>query len=129
MKRHGVDPLKILVGEDEPDVMNVIDMILGTEGHEVVKASNGEDCLMKYFAEKRANRPFDLVISDLSMPKKDGLRVIREILHDNPNQRVILMTAYMAENMPFLADLQGKVKVVFKPFDVEDFVNAIKLSE
>lgn len=63
------------------------------------------------------------------MPKKDGLRVIREILHDNPNQRVILMTAYMAENMPFLADLQGKVKVVFKPFDVEDFVNAIKLSE
>ncbi len=65
---------KILVVDDDPDILDAVTMILESQGYKVVTASNGVDGL----ATLKAEEP-DLMILDLLMPKKDGFAVYKEI--------------------------------------------------
>lgn len=65
---------KILVVDDDPDILDAISMIVETQGYEVVFAHDGAECLDKLASEKP-----DLLILDLLMPKMDGFAVYREL--------------------------------------------------
>ena len=65
---------KVLVVDDDPDILDVINMVLEAQGYEVVFARDGVECLDKLVAEKP-----DLLILDLLMPKKDGFAVYKEL--------------------------------------------------
>lgn len=65
---------KILLVDDDPDIRDVVTMILETKGYEMVTACDGIECL----AALRAEEP-DLMIIDLLMPKMDGFAVLKEL--------------------------------------------------
>jgi CheY-like chemotaxis protein len=67
-------PHKILMVDDDPDIREVLKMILESQGYQTVSASDGIECM----AALRAENP-DLIILDLLMPKMDGFAVLKEL--------------------------------------------------
>jgi CheY-like chemotaxis protein len=80
---------KILVVEDEPASLKVLRYFLSHEGYEVVGAKDGVEAL-----ELLAQSRFDLVLSDLKMPRIDGLALARHLLAHEPITPIVLVTAY-----------------------------------
>ncbi|PYN09263.1 MAG: hypothetical protein DME02_04260 [Candidatus Rokuibacteriota bacterium] len=81
-------PVHILVVEDHDDTRDVLDVLLRTEGYEVTLASDGQDGLDKY-----QQRPADIVLVDVFMPRKNGIDTIRELVRDYPDAVCIAMSA------------------------------------
>jgi DNA-binding response OmpR family regulator len=67
-------PKKILVVDDDPDIRDVVTVILESRGYDIVTACDGIECL----AALRAEKP-DLMVIDLLMPKMDGFAVLKEL--------------------------------------------------
>lgn len=117
--------MRVLVAEDEDSIREIYEIVLKDAGHEVTSTKDGQECLDVYLKEKAAARSFDVVITDLRMPRKDGIAVITEILKENPNQKIFVATAYSKEVSGTLGDLIGKVKVIRKPFDLDVLLEAL----
>jgi CheY-like chemotaxis protein len=81
-------PVHILVVEDHDDTRDVLDILLRTEGYEVTLASDGQDGLDKY-----RQRPADIVLVDVFMPRKNGIDTIRDLVRDYPEAVCIAMSA------------------------------------
>ena len=65
---------KVLIADDEPDILEILKYNLSNEGYEVITAKDGDEALEK----ARRTQP-DLIILDVMMPKKDGFTLAREI--------------------------------------------------
>ena len=81
---------KILIVDDEPDIQEVVQFCLSSEGYEVITASNGQEAIKRV----NADRP-DLVLMDAMMPEMDGFEALKR-LKDNlstTNIPVIMLTA------------------------------------
>lgn len=92
-------PLRILVAEDNPTNMMLIHRLLTRKGHSVVMTGDGEECLDVY---NSSPEPFDVVISDVQMPKVGGLEVVKQIREweaqgIKPRIPVIALTAHALE--------------------------------
>jgi two-component system cell cycle response regulator CpdR len=120
--------LRILVAEDEPNILLMYRVFLEGEGDEVTTARDGENCLHQYMLSDHQNKPFDVVILDYRMPKMNGREVAKEILAKHPGQTIIIITAFSKE----LTDFSGieSIEVLQKPFELEDLTRLlIKLFE
>lgn len=85
----------VLLVEDYSPLREKIAFILEDFFFSVTVASDGEEGLDKYIAfEKEHKKTIDIVISDISMPHKDGLELSKNILTINPNQIIIIISAY-----------------------------------
>ena len=93
--------MKILIADDEPDLLSQYRTVLEDRNHTVVTSDNGESCVTEYSKEFRMNRdsPFDAVVLDYSMPKMNGLDAAKEILAINPSQKIIFASAYVQETL------------------------------
>lgn len=80
--------MKILIAEDELDLLNLLRRVFQDKGYEVFAAPDGEIALRVFNAQDP-----DLVILDLMMPKRSGLQVLKEIRRDHPGVPVIILTA------------------------------------
>ena len=113
------DVMKVLVIDDEPDVLMLCRVNLELAGHEVVEASNGEDGLELALAQ----RP-DAVVLDVMLPKLDGISVL-ETLAGNEQTRdvpVILLTAKTQLKDRRAAWRAGCTEYLTKPFSPVDLV-------
>jgi len=98
------EQLTVLYVEDEEDTRNQISQILGIFFKNVIVGINGLDALEKY---KENPEQIDLVMTDLTMPKMDGLSMIKNIRDIDLNQHVIVLTAHnSSENLMETIDLQ-----------------------
>jgi CheY-like chemotaxis protein len=89
-----VPSLKLLVIDDEPSVRETLALLLRKDGHLVLTAADGEEGLdMFQFAQLQGN-PFNVVITDLGMPRIDGLTVARKIKAISPDTPVILLSGW-----------------------------------
>jgi CheY-like chemotaxis protein len=114
-----VTPAKILVVDDEPDVVELIRFHLEAQGHQVITASNGFDAI----TQARRHAP-DLVILDVMMEGVDGLSVC-EILRAQPATRgtpVIIVTAAVGEMARLNSYAAGATDFVTKPFSPQELV-------
>lgn len=104
---------KIIVVDDEPNVIRSISFVLSKEGYEVSSAENGEDGLAKI----RQLKP-DLVFLDVMMPKKNGYEVCQEVKKDSSLSKVhvIMLTAKGQE-----ADREQGMKVGADEFMTKPF--------
>ncbi len=102
--------MKILIAEDESDLLSQYKEFLEKNNHEVITTTNGEECLLayrkvyeKWFKEKdedsSPDSPFDALILDYQMPKKNGLEAAKEIISIVPNQRIIFASAYVENTL------------------------------
>ena len=102
---------RILLAEDEPSVRVSLRMALKRDGHSVTEAENGREAL-----ERFAQEPFDLVITDYSMPEMQGDELAVKIRHVAPRQRIIMITAH-AEG--FTGSENPVDAILSKPFSFE----------
>jgi CheY-like chemotaxis protein len=86
----------ILVAEDEVMVRNIVRHLLEGEGHEVLAAADGQEALD---ISRRYNGTIDLLITDVVMPRLDGFGLIRQILEERPNLRILVMTGHSPSDM------------------------------
>ncbi|NUP89392.1 MAG: response regulator [Candidatus Sumerlaeia bacterium] len=114
----------ILVIDDEEAVRRVIVRTLKSAGHEVVEAENGE----KGLALVRTIPPPVLIITDILMPRKDGLETIMEIIRECPEARIIAISGGgAAGHMEYLtiAERLGAIATLAKPFRAEELLDAV----
>ena len=108
--------MKILVVDDEKIKRVTLADDLATQGHEVVTAADGEEAL-----EKLAAGPFDVVVTDLKMPKLDGIELLKRIKQGPRAEiEVIMMTAYGSIPVAVEAVKLGAFDFLTKPFRNED---------
>jgi CheY-like chemotaxis protein len=125
--------LNILIAEDNEFTSLQYNRILEREGHKVVIAKDGEECLQKYKDEKKKNMnkshtedPFDVVVLDQSMPKKTGKQVADEILKSTPNQRIIFASAYaLGSDTSLTENFKEKVEFLQKPFSLKKLLRQV----
>ena len=103
---------RILAVDDEKDMLALLRRIIGEEtDHELVTESDPLQALERFKTE-----PFDLVISDLKMPRMDGLRLLEAVREYDPQAAVILMTAYGTIETAVEATRKGAHDFITKPF-------------
>ncbi|MCK4469807.1 MAG: sigma-54-dependent Fis family transcriptional regulator [Desulfobacterales bacterium] len=112
---------KILVVDDDQGMREFLEILLAREGYEVTSASGGKDALRLCKKHK-----FDLAITDLKMPRVDGIDVLKSIKEISPETMVILITAYASGETAVAAMKEGAYDYLEKNFDVEDLKAAIK---
>lgn len=83
-------PKKILVVDDEKDVLDLVQLIMEQEGYEVVTARNGDEALQRAAADKP-----DLMVLDVMMPDMDGFQVLKKLKEDDATADipVVMLTA------------------------------------
>jgi CheY-like chemotaxis protein len=81
--------MNILVAEDNEFTARQYKLILEKNGHRVVTARDGSECVKKYkeIKEVESKSSFDIVVLDHNVPRKAGTRVAKEILAKNPNRK------------------------------------------
>jgi DNA-binding response OmpR family regulator len=115
--------MRILVGEDDTDLRQLIAASLVTDGHEVVEAADGREILALLaptLARPGARSPFDLIISDIRMPGWSGLEVLAGLRHYPMAPSVVLITAFGDEHVHAEARRLGAAAVLDKPFDLDE---------
>ena len=112
---------KILVADDELSMRQFLEILLKKEGHEVICAADGEEALSRFQAE-----PCDLLVSDIKMPKMDGLELLQKIKEHNPNMAVVMITAYASPEDAIAAMKAGAYDYLTKPFKLEEIKAVIR---
>lgn len=102
---------KILIVDDEEMLRNLLVKILVQEGYDVDTAENGEEAL-----DKLSQTPYDLLISDIKMPKMNGFELLKNVRSKYPSVGVIIMTAYGDSYSVKDALLLGADEYITKPF-------------
>jgi DNA-binding response OmpR family regulator len=115
-QRLGVEELmaRVLVVDDEPDSVELLQEFLTGKGYEVITASNGDDALKKVKAE----RPH-LILLDVRMPGMSGFDVLREVRQFDQEVGVIMVTGVNEEEAGRQALKAGAFDYIVKPLDLE----------
>ncbi len=111
---------RILVIDDDDLMLSVLREILETANYEVATADSGERGLELF----RSVQP-DLVITDLIMPRTDGVHVIEEIRRRSPDVRIIAMSGTPRIDTMGEAVQAEANRVIAKPFDQDEILDAI----
>ena len=149
--------MKILIAEDDYNIAMQYRIALENRNHDVLLTYDGEDCLKRYrkafdklVSEQQQQQlqqqpqttdpktlkddsnilPFDAVVLDYRMPKKDGMEVAKEILGKNPHQRIIFASAYVRDSLEdMVKQLKQVVELLQKPFEPNALVDTVEDKE
>jgi DNA-binding response OmpR family regulator len=115
------DPAKIprynvLVVDDEEAVRKLVATLMSRRGHQCFQARDGVDALSKAKTIK-----FDAIITDIVMPKMDGISLTKEVLMLNPGLPIMIMTAFKNDFTPVVAKAAGASGIIVKPFSLMEF--------
>jgi len=105
---------RILVVDDEPSVLLLLEQVLSDVGYYVTVAANGRLAL----AQVRS-REFDVVIIDLSLPDRDGIEVLRQIRSEHSYTPILALSGFMVGDMPQIARAAGATDTLQKPASPE----------
>ena len=112
--------IQVLIVDDEVDLLKSLKKTLQRRGMDIFTAQNGEqalECLGKTIIE--------VVVLDIKMPGKDGLKVLEQIRHDFPNVVVLFLTGHPTVTTALQGMKQGAFDYVIKPPDVDDLAKTI----
>ena len=106
-------PLRILYVEDNAIVREITSELLAQEQREIVTCATAEEALKEFAA-----RPFDLVITDVSLPVMSGIELARSILELKPHVPIILASGY---DLDFAIEKwTSNVRSIIKPFEADE---------
>ena len=117
------DAKKILIADDEPNIVISLEFLMKREGFQVVVAVDGEEALVKI----RTETP-DLVLLDVMMPKKSGFEVCQEVKADPAlaATRILMLTAKGRDTEMAKGLALGADAYVTKPFSTKDLVDKVR---
>jgi DNA-binding NtrC family response regulator len=106
---------RILIVDDEPNLRKVLGALLAQDGYEVHAEQDGEAALARVKA--LPSDSFDAVITDLRMPRLDGMGLLRALIREQPSLPVVLLTAHGSVDTAVEAVKAGAFDFLEKPFD------------
>jgi len=116
-----MDKARILVVEDERSMREVLKICLENEGYEVITASDGLEGI-----DWITKEIFDLIITDIKMPRADGFDVLRKSIEISPDTLVIMITAFGTTESAVEAMKAGAYDYIFKPFRMDEIRLVVK---
>jgi len=113
---------RIMLVDDEPDLLKTLGVLLSAEGHEVIALEDG----LK--AVKRLHSPeeIDLLLTDIRMSPVDGLQLIAVAHNERPTMDIIVVSAYLDDDTVRRATDLGAAACVDKPFSVKDILDPVR---
>ena len=112
---------KILIVDDDADIVRIVSTMLEGRGWQVFSAANGQDAL-RFVSETRP----DLVLLDIMMPGMNGIEVLREVHRSAPGTRVIMTTAF-GDVGSYLESMDlGACEYLNKPFETTELLAMIR---
>jgi DNA-binding NtrC family response regulator len=113
----------IAVIDDQKEILELLKEYLEGKGnYKVTTYQNPEIALQSYKADK-----YDLIFSDISMPKMNGLELLDKIVHINPHQKVCIMTAFSTLDKVLEAHEKGACNYIMKPIQLNEIDQKIKI--
>ncbi|MBI4240337.1 MAG: sigma-54-dependent Fis family transcriptional regulator, partial [Candidatus Rokubacteria bacterium] len=106
---------RILVADNEPSMRELLSITLKRDGYDVSTADGGEAAI-----EAVRREPFDLVITDVRMPKVDGIQVLKAVKDLAPDTVVIMITAFSSTENAVEAMKLGAYDYITKPFKLDE---------
>ena len=125
LKEKAETSLNILIAEDDTDLAEIYSDILETRGHRVKLTFDGVECV-EIYENKQNETPFDVIILDYLMPRKNGSQVAREILQNNPDQRIIFISAFGQKLIDDLEGIEDKIEFLTKPTRSHSLIEVIE---
>ena len=116
--------MKILIVDDAPMILNLLDTALSLEDHEVTKANNAEEAIEKVKGSK-----FDLGIFDVNMPGKSGLELIPIVksMENGKNMKIVMLTTESSDDMKNKAKAAGAKAWMVKPFKNDELIQLVNM--
>lgn len=105
----------VLIIDDEEDILDVLSDVIRSWGYLPIVARDGQDALQKYQA-----MPVDLVLSDIKMPKMDGISLLERIKKLDKKAVVILLTGYPSIESAVQAMKDGAFDYLTKPVNLDE---------
>lgn len=113
--------MRILIVDDEPNIVEQIKLTLEKQRYTVDAAMDGEEAMARIYVE-----PYDLILLDIMLPKKDGFEVLRELRNEKKSTPVLMLTAR--------GDIEDKIKgldlgaddYLPKPFSMDELMARIR---
>ncbi len=112
---------KVLIVDDEKVIRDSLEVLLKDEGYKAETAPDGEEALAKIKAEN-----YDIIITDIKMPKIDGIELMQQAKNLSPDSFFIIMTAYASVNTAIEALRQGAYDYLIKPVEFDDVILRLK---
>jgi DNA-binding NtrC family response regulator len=106
---------KILVIDDEKSILDLLSVVFEKEGY-IVKTSLSATRAV----ELMGNEDFDIIISDIKMPRMSGMELLRYVRENRPDIPIVMITAYGTIKQAVEALKAGAMDYIVKPFDVEE---------
>ena len=110
----------ILVVDDEPGIRHLLNEVLSGEGFNVVMASDGQESV-----ECLKGSSFDLVITDLNMPRLDGIGLLRWMKKSGRREKIIVMSGEASDRSLAGADIPPVTLRLHKPIRIPLFVDTV----
>lgn len=113
--------MKILIAEDEPDLLEIFQEELVRAGFEVTTVENG---LVAF--DELCKKPFDVLITDIKMPKMNGIQLIKSCIEKNLSLKgIVVVSGNSKEDLPEFPDFHP-LKILLKPFRTKELIDIIR---
>lgn len=117
------DHVRILLADDDPQVLAITMRILHRQAWEVVTARNGQEAVARW---PRDGEPFDLVILDVNMPEMNGYEAFRALQRVHPAARILFISGYSEVSSWRQLVEEGGQPFLAKPFAPRQLVDAVR---
>ena len=107
----------ILVVDDESEIREGLELLLKTEGYQVSSAETAQSGLTRL-----EERPFDLMLLDVSLPDSNGIEMLKEIHRQDPQLPIVMITAYGSIEMARAAFKSGAMDYITKPWSNDELL-------
>jgi DNA-binding response OmpR family regulator len=114
---------KIMVVDDEPNIRNLLFDALSDKGYRVSLAKDGQDSL-----NQLRNQRFDLLITDVEMPRVDGIALLKKMKRAGRMEKVIVMTGESTKQDDLRKQIPAATPLLFKPFQMSKLLDIISLT-
>ena len=115
--------VRVMIADDSDDMRQALGSVIQMGNHELVaEASDGMEAMEKFMTTNP-----DVLLLDVTMPKKDGLTVLKEIIMSKPNAKIIMLTGNEDLLTIHKSSADGAQAYLMKPFDIKDVLDAITM--
>ncbi len=112
---------RIILAEDDESMRLFLERALTRAGYEVVSFSNGVDAL-----ERLKEEPFTLLLTDIVMPRMDGIELARRASDLDPDLKIMFITGFAAVTLNNASEAPNDARVLSKPFHLKDLVDEVE---
>ena len=120
VKPSRVTVTRILLAEDDESMRGFLVRALEKAGHDVIAFANGEEAY-----ERLKTEPFTLLLTDIVMPKMDGIELARRAAEIDPDLKIMFITGFAAVTLNTELTAPKDARVLSKPFHLRDLVREV----